>query len=169
MLRCWSSLPDARNRPDVDQLNRPGELPFSDFQIEVLYLRALTQPEWPPSSFTTSRSRIQLLSPYMLLTLELFGRLPFSLHRRRSHSVSLIVQQCSDLELSPQQHYIERQSYPMAKKFDKQTSVIDDGDMHCCYNRTREQSCSAMPVMQQTDKYRNVRVTSLAAFTSAVQ
>ena len=147
MLRCWSSLPDARNRPDVDQLDRPSELPLSDVQIEVLHLRALTQPEWPPSSFTTSRSRIQLLSPYMPLTLELFGRLPFSLHKRRPHSVSLIVQQCSDLELRAQQHYIDRQNYPMVKKFDKQTSVIDDGDMHCCYNSTKEQDCSAGPVI----------------------
>lgn len=65
ILRCWSSLPDARSLPDEDQL----ESRCQQFVLQLMafpdtnYLRALTHPECPPSSLTMSKSSTQDLSP----------------------------------------------------------------------------------------------------------
>ena len=66
ILRCRSSLPEARSLPDVDQLQIQCQhrlLLCRSRQQRATYLNALTHPEWPPSSLTISRSFIQFLSP----------------------------------------------------------------------------------------------------------
>lgn len=73
ILRCWSSLPEARSLPDVDQLQMICQYhypPSQSRQPRATCLNALTHPECPPSSLTMSKSLIQHLSPYTPLTAE---------------------------------------------------------------------------------------------------
>ena len=99
MLRCWSSLPEARSLPDVDQLQilcQSRRSPYRSRQRGATCLNALTHPECPPSSLTMSKSFIQFLSPYIPLMAGYFDVSPSSRRKRRSCSVSCILRSCED-------------------------------------------------------------------------
>ena len=61
MLMRWSSEPEARRRPDVDQLRVVSC--YRDVCTGCGYLKAFTHPLCPSSSLTMSMFSIHCLSP----------------------------------------------------------------------------------------------------------